>query len=118
MKTIFVNTPLLFVGLFLIGFSKTPSNILLLHKAGEVTIDMTVNEVYGVIGKQNTSLVDLYLEGMHSPALVVNSNGSRSVIFEIVCDKVWRVTVFDPKYKTQKGIGVGSAFGDLKKNYT
>jgi hypothetical protein len=118
MKAIFITTSLLFVGHFLTGFSETPSTILSLHKVGDVTIDMTVNAVYGVLGKQNTSLVDLYLEGMYSPALVVNNNGSRSIIFEIVCDKVWRIGVFDHKYKTQKGIGIGSTFGDLKKNYT
>lgn len=96
----------------------TTNDTLSLHKAGGVTIDMTVNEVYGAVGKENTSLVDLYLEAMYSPALVVSKNGVRSVIYEIVCDKVWRVTVLDSKYKTQKGIGVESNFGDLKKNYT
>ena len=80
---------------------------------------MTANEVYDLVGKENTTLVDLYLEGMYSPAIVLSDSKrtSSSLVIEIVCDKVWRINVHDPSYKTNGGIGVGSTFGDLKKHH-
>jgi hypothetical protein len=102
------------------GLSSFQNKIISAHKVGELTINMTANEVYGLVGKENTTLADLYLEGMYSPAIVLSDNKrtSASLVIELVCDKVWRININDPIYKTKEGIGVGSTFGDLKKNYT
>lgn len=101
------------------GFTDAQNKILSLHKVGGLTIDMTANEIYDLVGKENTTLVDLYLEGMYSPAIVLTDSKrtASSLVIEIVCDKVWRMNVHDPSYKTNSGIGVGSTFGDLKKHH-
>lgn len=119
MKKLFINVGFFGFSILLFGFINIENKILSLHKAGELAINMTANEVYDLVGKENTTLIDLYLEGMYSPALVLTDNkrtGS-SLVLEIVCDKVWRINVHDPLYKTKEGIGVGSTFGDLKKKY-
>lgn len=88
------------------------------QKAGEIQIDMHANEIYSSLGKEKTELIDLFIEGMYSPALVIlNDRSENSLIVELVCDKVWRITVYAKNYKTDKGICVGSTLGDLRKRY-
>lgn len=107
------------MGFLLLSFISTGSKLLSQHKAGDVTIGMTPDEVYGLVGKENAALVDLYLEGTYSPALVLydSKKRSQSLVIEIVCEKVWRINVYDQEYKTKMGVGVGSTFGELKKRH-
>jgi hypothetical protein len=116
----FISIILFVCSALFFGFTNPQNKVLSVHKVGELAINMTANEVYNLVGKENTTLVDLYLEGMYSPALALSDNKrtSASLLIELVCDKVWRINVNDPIYKTKEGIGVGSTFGDLKKKYT
>ena len=106
--------------------SKGNSDFLLSkHKAGCIEIGMPVDSIYAGYDRELTSLVDLFLEGMFSPALEIYLNGKEkkkkpSMIVEIGCGEDWiitRINVYDKKFKTSKGIGVGSTLGDIRKSY-
>ncbi len=96
------------------------------HKAGHVEIGMTIDSLYTKYERRSTRLTDLRLEGTFSPALEIRlkgrGNGRKpSLIAEIGCQEGWvvsRVSVYDRRFKTDEGIGVGSTLGDLRKFYT
>lgn len=92
-----------------------------LGRVGEIKVGMSSNDIYAVFGKKLTRLVDLQLEGMYSPAIELfkteNQRDNPEIIFELNQDKVYRIQVHSPQYRTDKGIGVGSTFGDLRRVY-
>ncbi len=98
------------------------------HKAGDIEIGMQVEAVYSIIGKDNTKLTDLYLEGAFSPAMEIyyediQSSQTPSLVAEISTQKtphaynIDRITVYDQRFKTKEGIGVGATLGDVKQFY-
>jgi hypothetical protein len=87
-------------------------------------IGITVDDLYSKYDRKLTKLVDLYLEGTFSPALEIYLNESEkkapSLVAEIVWRKdwvIWRINVYDERFKTDKGIGVGSTLDDIRKSY-
>lgn len=90
-------------------------------RVGEIKVGMSPNDIYEVFGKKYTRLVDLQLEGMNSPAIELFKTelqlGNPDIIFELDQNKVYRIQVNSPQYRTDKGIGVGSTFGDLRQVY-
>lgn len=94
-------------------------------QAGAVTIGMPVDELYAEYSREQTQLIDLMLEGMFTPAINIYTSlatGQRPALTaEIGWNATWvisRVTVYDPQFRTECGIGVGSTLGALKRCYT
>lgn len=114
---------LLGVNLFVFtNFSYCQSDIYILDKgkAGKANINMQVDLLYIEYGKINTKIEDLYLEAMFSPCIEVflDNQNSPSLICELDCDKIWRISVLSSKFKTAKNISIGSAVSDLINNYS
>ncbi|TES89915.1 MAG: hypothetical protein E3J87_11095 [Candidatus Cloacimonadota bacterium] len=98
------------------------------QKAGYVEIGMSIDALYTKYGRESTKLVDLYLEGMFSPAIEIFLNTEKdkpSLVAEIGLSPsgsskafiVSRITVYDDSFRTEKGMGVGSTLGDLRKHH-
>lgn|GEM_PF-1555512 len=96
------------------------------NKAGFIKIGMSVDEARQRYGEQATRIVDLQLEAMPAPAIAVylvkNDTNTASITGELGWghgpDKIARINVRDPQFKTDKGIGVGATLGMLRKAYT
>jgi hypothetical protein len=86
------------------------------HKAGGVQIGMTVDALHRKYKPQSTKLVAHYPEGMFTPMLEVylesaEQQGRPSMLIEIDKENDWAVrgiAVTDKRFRTAKGIGVGS----------
>lgn len=90
-------------------------------RAGQLQIWMTVDQVVALYGQQAITPVDLHLEGESSPALQIQLDGATishpSIIaeqFPPTPDRIWRVTVYDPRFRTNDGLGVGSTLADIR----
>jgi hypothetical protein len=90
-------------------------------RVGEIKMGMSPSDIYAIVDKSFTRLVDLQLEGMPSPAIELFKTEKRRDNPEIICeldqDKVYRIQVHSPQYKTDRGIGVGATFGELRRVY-
>lgn len=94
-------------------------------KAGPVELGPTVDQLYAHFGRDNIGLVDLFLEGMFSPAVQIHILGSETQpaiiapIREWPCAdfSVWGITVRDRRFRISDGFGVGSTLGDLRKTF-
>ncbi len=94
-------------------------------KAGLIKAGTTIDELYARVGRNNTRLVDRYSEGFFSPAIEIyltqSGTTKPSLVAEIVGQYptflVGRITVYDSRFKTDKGVGVGSTLGEIRRNY-
>ncbi|WP_242916799.1 mechanosensitive ion channel protein MscS [Pontibacter liquoris] len=63
----------------------------------------------------------LQQEGMQATAyLLYPQNETKGLLVEQVCEPachVWRIAVHNPRYKTAKGIGIGSTFSEVQRAY-
>jgi hypothetical protein len=95
-------------------------------RAGRVELGTSVDELYRLFGRDNARLVDLFKEGLFSPALQIKLNAAATApgiiadIREWPCGEfsVWGIDVRDPRYRTKDGFGVGSTAGELKRSYS
>jgi hypothetical protein len=93
-------------------------------RAGRITLGMTVDDLYNAYGRENVKLVDLFGEGMFTPALQVyipSEPGAPIAVANIdqVCGQ-FRVSgfmVLSPLFKTTEGVGVGSTVPEVRKRY-
>ena len=94
-------------------------------RAGRIELGTSVDEMYRLFGRDNVRLVDLFKEGMFSPALEVKLPAA-TVVPAIVADigqwpcgefSVWGIEVRDPRFRTKDGLGVGSTARDLRRAY-
>lgn len=94
-------------------------------KAGRIEIGLPVDDLYRIVGRENTRLVDLFPEGMFQPALEIRLPGAPVAPAVIVPIREWPCVVWsiqgidvrDPRFRTAKGIGVGSTLADVQKQY-
>ncbi len=94
-------------------------------KAGPFELGASVDEIYSLVGRDHVRLVDLFMEGMFTPALEIQVPGSNTgpsiiaLIREWPCRRfsVWSIEVRDPRFRTREGLGVGSALGELRRRY-
>lgn len=125
LRTSVIPLSLLFLLLSAYGQSSGCGYLLSKGKAGPISSGMTVDELYAKVGRTNTKLVDLQLEGFFSPAIELYLNPNQrtkpSLVAEITGQystfRIDRVTINDPRFKTVNGIGIGSTLGEIRHNY-
>ncbi|MFC1489573.1 hypothetical protein ACFL6K_00010 [Candidatus Latescibacterota bacterium] len=101
-------------------------NDFLLQKemAGRLKLGMNSNDLYSIFNKNMTKVIDLKLEGNYCPAIAIffdEKMEKPSLVAEISQEDdwhVWRIRVYDKRYKTKEGIGIGSTYGEINKTYS
>lgn len=63
--------------------------------------------------------IDLFTEGMPSPALELTFNTGETAILEIseTDQTVYRIVIYSSLFRTEEGIGTGSSYDDLESNF-
>lgn len=104
--------------------AKPDASFLVEHgRAGAFEVGMTVDEVQAIVGIASTKLVATYPEGMFQPELQITLAGFArgpaitAPIRDVPCFEpaLWGLLVRDPRFKTSRGIGVGSTLADIRK---
>lgn len=93
------------------------SFILKEHTAYGVKVGFTKDQVYERFPKEDIKMIDLFLEGMPAPAMEISIDSKPCLMAELVNDKVYRIRVLDPRFKTPEGIRIGSTLKELEKAY-
>ena len=94
-------------------------------RAGPIRTGMFVDTVYRHVDRKAVSLIDLFGEGMFTPAIAVRLPGSVATPALIAPIREWPCFAFavqgidvrDPRFRTKEGIGVGSTVGDVRRAY-
>jgi hypothetical protein len=91
-------------------------------KAGPIHTGMEVDTLYTKVNRKLTKLVDLQYEGFFVPALEIyldKDEKTKPSLVAVVAPGfvVSSITVYDPRFKTEKGVGVGSTLGEIRKKY-
>ncbi len=93
-------------------------------RVGRLKVGHQADDVIAMFGRDNTRIVNLNYEGMFTPALEIRLRGKEGpvgLIAEISggCRgfMVGRIQVFDSRYRTPEGIGVGSTVRDAASHY-
>ncbi|MBC3539883.1 hypothetical protein ACFSC6_05180 [Rufibacter sediminis] len=91
-------------------------------QAGAVKIGMSIDALKQAYGQNKLREVDHTLEGTTTKAYEVLGERHRPDLrVEQECAgtacKVSRITVLNPAFKTQNGLGIGSTFGELQKSF-
>lgn len=90
-------------------------------QAGAVQVGMNIAEVKRQYGETKLRETTLQQEGTDTKAYEVLGERRRTdLVVEQQCKgttcKVYRITVMNPAFKTESGLGIGSTMADLKKN--
>ena len=94
-------------------------------RIGEIILGQTVDDLYGVVGRQNTRLVDLFHEGFFLPALEIQVGPRETSALVAVIGVpdgcryfvVTEIWIYDDRFRTRDGIGVGSTVGSVREMY-
>ncbi|WP_439881777.1 mechanosensitive ion channel protein MscS [Pontibacter sp. MBLB2868] len=100
-----------------------PSNFVISkERVGSVTIGMPIEQMRQQVPVGYT-IADTTLtqEGMQYTAYLLHpKDQDKGILIEQNCDKecfVWRINVKSPAYKTPKGVGIGSKYGEIQRLY-
>jgi hypothetical protein len=104
----------------------TPDFLLSGGQAGPIESGIPVDDVYRLLGSQNVALVATFPEGTFQPVLEITLQGSAvtpSIIAEVdrwPCGQfaVARMTVLDPRFRTEDGLGVGTTEAELRGRFS
>jgi hypothetical protein len=116
------------------GGSPTQSTLFVLARgqAGTLEIGMSIDTVRRVFGQDRVRLVKRRLEGQLEPAIEIrlaHSDSAPALVARMgqsPCSdradeppvvSVWGIDVYDPRFRTREGIGVGSTIGELRRVY-
>ncbi len=91
-------------------------------QAGRVKIGMSIDELKKVYGETKLRSIEHSIEGNTTAAYEVLGERHRPDLrVEQECAgtacKVSRITVLNPAFKSQSGVGIGSTFRDVKENF-
>lgn len=93
-------------------------------QAGQIRINMSADTLKQMIPAENLKTVQRELEGVPYTAYELrnaNTGNQLLLLAEESCANqvctIFRVRVISPKFKTEKGIRVGSTFAEVKNNY-
>ncbi|WP_266202522.1 mechanosensitive ion channel protein MscS [Pontibacter kalidii] len=92
------------------------------QRVGNIQIGMPIKQMREQIAP-GLSIKDttLNLEGTQSTAYVLRPEDQpKGILVEQACEEnchVWRISVLNPDFKTAKGIGIGSKYGELQQAY-
>jgi hypothetical protein len=89
------------------------------NRVGRLTISMPKSAIYVVYPRRITKKVALQLEGFPTPAVQVFLAKSRltpSLVIRLdgPVPGIYGIEVTDARFRTSKGVGVGSSFGQLR----
>jgi hypothetical protein len=94
------------------------------NNVGKINIGMSVDSLYAKYDRNSTNLIDLFLEGMFSPAIEVFIDGKGektqpSLVAELSNEyfTINRIIIRDKRFRTNKNISVGSTLGEIRKYY-
>jgi len=103
---------------------KTNSTFLITDgKVGEVEINMDVNKLKNIFPEEQLKVKKVESDGDEYALYKIMDSDLKTLAIEIeslcadIC-LVSRINIISPKYKTIDGIGVGSTFAEIRKNYT
>ena len=101
-----------------------PNFTLARGRIGALRIGMTAAEMAALFGQERVKQVDLHLEGMSTPALeirlgdVAASRPSMTAeVFPSSENRIWRVNVFDRRFRTEEGLGIGSTLAEIRSHH-
>src|SRR5437867_4952585 len=93
-------------------------------RAGPFRLDMPVEQVYDLVGRDRIRLAASFRGAEFLPALEIQLAGFTAgpaltaAIREWPCGfALWTIWVHDPRFRAANGLGVGSTLGDVKRFY-
>lgn len=122
-------TPIALAIVALVGVApasaQTTTLLLSPGRAGPFELGQTIDEVYSLVGRERVRLVDLFGEGMFTPAIEIEMAEAPvrpsivARIREYPCFQfaIDGMIVRDPRFQTTEGFGVGSTVGELRRAY-
>ncbi|GAL85290.1 MscS Mechanosensitive ion channel [Sporocytophaga myxococcoides] len=89
------------------------------ERVGNLTIDMPIGNIFSYYDKSQVKKSAFTSEGQKFEAYFIKTSRdtSRYLRIDPICTdscKIWRIKVYDKRYKTRSGLGIGSKVGEIK----